>query len=111
MNIVCKKLDKEGTPIIVHYITIGNDSTDAFYLVSIEAPESSWEERLAGGFRHRIFRNGRACRLHTHQAMRSCSIHSKYADHSTKASILARIGLEQQVRIFTRKLSKQRLNR
>ena len=49
MNIVRKKLDKGGTPVIVHYITIGNDGTDTFYLISFEAPESSWEEDMQVG--------------------------------------------------------------
>lgn len=49
MNIVRKKLDKGGVPVIVHYITIGNDDTDTFYLISFEAPESSWEEDIQVG--------------------------------------------------------------
>ena len=49
MNIVRKKLDKGGTPVIVHYITIGNDGADTFYLISFEAPESSWEEDMKFG--------------------------------------------------------------
>jgi len=49
MNIVRKKLDKDGATIIVHYITIGNDGTDTFYLISFEAPESLWEKEIQIG--------------------------------------------------------------
>lgn len=44
MNVVRKKITKYGESVIVHYITIGNDDTDTFYMISFEAPENEWKD-------------------------------------------------------------------
>jgi hypothetical protein len=49
MNIVRVKFIKDGISVIVHYITIGDDKKDVFYLISFEAPERDWEEQIKIG--------------------------------------------------------------
>ncbi|MBV1775570.1 hypothetical protein KSF73_07550 [Burkholderiaceae bacterium DAT-1] len=49
MNVLRIRKDEGGEGVIIHYLSIGDDSKDLFYLISFESPAEVWEDNFKFG--------------------------------------------------------------
>ncbi|HXA48083.1 MAG TPA: hypothetical protein VNW52_10675, partial [Burkholderiaceae bacterium] len=49
MNVLRIKVTKNDGNVVVHYIAIGDDSKNIFYLISFESSERDWDEQIKIG--------------------------------------------------------------